>query len=206
MGQTTELLKRLFLEEWKTLLLANLLFTAFSLPLLTVGPALLAMNGVLTRRVDDRGNSSCWVDFWYVFKAKFWRGIQLEVTVGLYLLIILWSSSVAEQMEGVGGTILWLFMALSLFLAAMTGVYLVPLLADSSIPFFSALWDAVLLSFARLPRTLLAMGAVYGSLFVFLLLYPISVLPWAMLLLAAAAALSIALVWPAINELIFPQE
>ena len=42
MGQTTELLKRLFLEEWKALLLANLLFTAFSLPLLTVGPALLA--------------------------------------------------------------------------------------------------------------------------------------------------------------------
>lgn len=33
----------------------------------------------------------------------------------------------------------------------MTGVYLVPLLADSSIPFFSALWDAALLSFARLP-------------------------------------------------------
>ena len=59
MGQTTELLKRLFLEEWKALLLANLLFTAFSLPLLTVGPALLAMNGVLTRRADDRGNSSC---------------------------------------------------------------------------------------------------------------------------------------------------
>ena len=28
MGQTTELLKRLFLEEWKALLLANLLFTA----------------------------------------------------------------------------------------------------------------------------------------------------------------------------------
>ena len=101
---------------------------------------------------------------------------------------------------------LWLFISLSLFLAAMTGVYLVPLLADSSIPFFSALWDAALLSFARLHRTLLAMGAVYGSLCVFLLLYPISVLPWAMLLLAAAAAISVALVWPAINELIFPQE
>ena len=206
MGQTTELLKRLFLEEWKALLLANLLFTAFSLPLLTVGPALLAMNGVLTRRADDRGHSSCWVDFWYVFKAKFWRGIQLEAVVGLYLLIILWSASVAGQLDGAGRTMLWLFISLSLFLAAMTGVYLVPLLADSSIPFFSALWDAALLSFARLPRTLLAMGAVYGSLCVFLLLYPISVLPWAMLLLAAAAALSVALVWPAINELIFPQE
>ena len=158
MGQTTELLKRLFLEEWKALLLANLLFTAFSLPLLTVGPALLAMNGVLTRRADDRGNSSCWVDFWYVFKAKFWRGIQLEAVVGLYLLIILWSASVAGQLDGAGRTMLWLFISLSLFLAAMTGVYLVPLLADSSIPFFSALWDAALLSFARLPRTLLAMG------------------------------------------------
>ena len=108
MGQTTELLKRLFLEEWKALLLANLLFTAFSLPLLTVGPALLAMNGVLTRRADDRGNSSCWVDFWYVFKAKFWRGIQLEAVVGLYLLIILWSASVAGQLDGAGRTMLWL--------------------------------------------------------------------------------------------------
>ena len=138
MGQTTELLKRLFLEEWKALLLANLLFTAFSLPLLTVGPALLAMNGVLTRRADDRGNSSCWVDFWYVFKAKFWRGIQLEAVVGLYLLIILWSASVAGQLDGAGRTMLWLFISLSLFLAAMTGVYLVPLLADKHTVLFSA--------------------------------------------------------------------
>lgn len=206
MGQITELLKRFFLEEWKTLLLANLLFTAFSLPLITVGPALLAMNGVLTRRADSRGSSSCWMDFWYVFKAKFWRGVQLEVTAGLYLLAILWSASVAGQLDGAGRTVLQLFIVLSLFLSAMAGVYLVPLLADSSLPFCSALWDAVLLSFARLPRTLLAAGAVYGSLYVFLLLYPISVLPWAMLLLAAAAALSIALVWPAIDELIFPQE
>ncbi len=206
MEETTQLLKRFFTEEWKTLLLANILFTAFSLPVVTAGPALLAMNGVLTRRADGRGSSSCWEDFWSGFKAKFWRGIQLEAIAAMYLLAILWSVSVADQMEGAARTAMGLFTALSLFLAAAASVYWIPLLADSTIPFFQALWNAVLLAFARLPRTLLAILAVYGLLCVFVMLYPISVLPYAMLLLAVAAALSVALVWPAINELIFPED
>ena len=203
MGQTTELLKRLFLEEWKTLMVVNILFTLFSLPLITVGPALLAMNGVLTRRVDGRGTPGCWTDFWLVFRKKFWRSIQLEGAAAMYLLAIFWSASVAGRLEGTGRTVLWLFLSLSLFLAAAASVYLVPLLADSSVSFFPALWDAVLLAFARLPWTLLAAAAVYGLLGLALMFYPISVLPCGMLLLAAAAAFATAIVWPAINELIF---
>lgn len=206
MGQTTQLLKRLFSEEWKTLLLVNILFSAFSLPLVTAGPALLAMTGVLTRRADDRGSVSCWTDFWAVFKEKFWRGVQMEAAAAVYLAVILWSVSVAGRMEGAGREALKLFVLLSVSLAAGASVYLVPLLADSTIPFAACLCNAVLLAFARLPRTLLAVTGVYGLLAVFVLLYPVSVLPYAMFVLAAATALAVALVWPAILELIFAEE
>ena len=203
MEQTIARLKRLFLEEWKTLLMVNVLFTIASLPILTVGPALLAMNGVLTRVADDRSGCACWAEFWNVFKAKFWRGIQLEVIGGAYLFTVLWSGAVAQRLDTAGQTAMWLCLSLSVFLAAMVSVYLVPLLADSDLPFFRCLWNGVLLSFVRLPRTLLAMAAVYGLLYLFVLLYPVSVLPYAMLVLAVAAAISTAVVWPAVNALIF---
>lgn len=205
MHSTAELLKRFFCEEWKTLLLVNILAAVFSLPLITAGPALLAMNGVLIRLADGRCGISRWEEFWSVFKGKFWRGIQLEALAGLYLLAMLWSVALADNLEGTGRAAVWLFLSLSLFLAATASVYLVPLLADSRIPFFQALWDAVFLAAARLPRSILAAAAVYGLAYGFLLLYPISVLPYAMFAAAAAAAVSTAVVWPAIDKLIFSE-
>lgn len=205
MQSSVELLKRFFCEELKTLLLVNILTIAFSLPLVTAGPALLAMNGVLIRVADDRCGVSRWEEFWSVFKAKFWRGVLLEALAGLYLLAMLWSAALAGALEGAGRAAVWAFLSISLFLAATASVYLVPLLADSHIPFFQALWDSVFLAFARLPRSVLAAAAVYGLAYGFLLLYPISILPYGMFVAAAAAAVSIAVVWPAVDELIFPE-
>lgn len=205
MRRSLSLLKRLILEEWSTLLVVNLLAVLLSLPLVTIGPALLAMNGVLTRLVDDRFAGSTKDVFLTVFKEKIWRGIQLEIVAVLYVLAMLWCIAVADVLEGMGQMLLNGTLWISLFLAAITSVYLVPLLCDSDTPFFRALWNSLLLAFARLPQSILAVVCVYGLMFGFWLLYPISILPYAMIVLAAAAALSIAFTWPVIDELIFTE-
>lgn len=206
MRRSLYLLKRLFVEEWSTLLVVNLLAVLVSLPLVTIGPALLAMNGVLTRLVDDRFAGSTKDVFLSVFKQKFWRGIQLEAAAVVYILAMLWCVAVADKLEGMGQTLMNGTLWISLFLAAITSVHLVPLLSDSDTPFFQALWDSLLLAFARLPQTILAAVCVYGLLYGFWLLYPISIVPYAMIVLAAAAALSTAFTWPSIDELIFAEQ
>lgn len=205
MRRSLYLLKRLFLEEWSTLLVVNIMAVLLSLPLVTIGPALLAMNGVLTRLADDRFAGSTKDVFLSVFKEKFWRGIQLEALVFLYALPMLWCVAVADTLEGTSQMLLNGTLWVSLFLAAITSVYLVPLLCDSDSPFFKALWDSLLLAFARLPQSILAAVCVYGLMYGFWLLYPISILFYAMIVLAAAAALSIAFTWPVIDELIFAE-
>lgn len=199
MQQTVTIIKRFFGEEWKTLMILSALTVVFSLPVVTIGPALLALNGVLTRISDNRCDLSRIREFLNVFKRKFKRGLLLEVLAAIYIWAMLYARSLAESLSQ-GGTVVWVFLTISLSLAAMVSVYFVPLLADSRIPFFQALWDSVCLALAKLPRTLLAVAAVYGLGFVFILLYPISVLLYALFVLGAMAALSVAVTWPVISE------
>ena len=204
MGESVQMLRRLFGEEWKSLMVLSVAAAVCSLPLVTAGPALLAMNGALTRLADDRCRGGVLGEFWAVFRAKFLRGLALEGLAALYLLAMAYSAALADAVEGGGVVRVLLFLSLSL--AAMVSVYWVPLLADTTIPFFPALWDAVCLALACLPRTLLAAGAVCGLMGVFVLLYPITVLVYVLFLLAAAAAVSVSIVWPAIDTLLLSGE
>lgn len=47
-------LKRLFGEEFNNLLLLNLLTVGLCIPVVTAGPAILAMKGTLVKILDDR--------------------------------------------------------------------------------------------------------------------------------------------------------
>lgn len=206
MGDTIAILKRLFMEEWKTLMVVNLLTAVCSLPLFTIGPAILAMNGVLTRVADDRCGISRVDEFKSVFKAKFWRGLQLEILTALFLLMLIWGVALADVLEGPRQTVLMVCIFASLGLAAMTSVYFIPLLCDSKIPFFQALWNSVFLALGYLPRTLLAVVGGYGILIVFILLLPVSFPLLLAFAVAAAAACSIAVTWPAIDTTVFEEE
>lgn len=201
MHDTILILKRLFGEEWKNLMLLSLAAAAISLPLVTIGPAVLALHGVLTRLLDGRCAYNRLREFWSVFKAKFRRGLLLEAVAALYLLMVFWCVSIQDAMED--GAVLQIALCVSLFLAMGVGVYWVPLLADTTLPPLLALRNAVGLAVLRLPQTVLAVAAASGFLFLFVLLYPVSVLVYLLLGVGAMAAVSVSLVWPAVNDLLF---
>lgn len=68
-------IKRLFGEEFNTLLFLNLLTAALMLPVVTIGPALLALNGTLIKILDNTCDIRRVREYWRLFKKKFWKGI-----------------------------------------------------------------------------------------------------------------------------------
>lgn len=201
MRDTMTILKRLFGEEWKNLMLLSAAAAAVSLPVFTIGPAVLALHGVLTRVVDGRCDIDRFREFRSLLKAKFRRGLLLEGVGTLYLMMVLWCVGIRDIVRS-GGVVLEAALYASLFLAVGVGVHWVPLLADTTIPPIQALWDAVRLAFLRLPQTVLAVTALAGFVLLFVLLYPISTLVYLLLGLGAMAAVTVALVWPGVNSLL----
>lgn len=202
MQRTISILKRLFSEEWKTLLEINVMAAVLALPVITAGPALLAMYGVLVRLADDRCDGSRRAEFWTLFKAKFLHGVLVEVIAAAYGFAMFWCLAVAGQLSGAQQLVLRVLSFLSLFLAAGTGAFLIPLLGGAKMRFSAAFWNALRLAFGCLPRTLLSLVATGAVILFGAALFPMSVVPLAVFVVAAGAAVSVAVVWPAIDELI----
>ena len=175
MRDTVLTLKRLFGEEWKNLMLLSIAAAVFSLPLITIGPSLLALHGVLMRIMDGTCDLDRFREFRSLFRACFWRGLMLEAAAAGYLLVMFWCVALQDAM-GSGKAALQTALWVSLFLAGGVAVYLIPLLADKSLSGRQALRGAVDLAVLCLPQTVLATLALYGSIFLFALLYPVSFL------------------------------
>ena len=205
MRDTVLTLKRLFGEEWKNLMLLSIAAAVFSLPLITIGPSLLALHGVLMRIMDGTCDLDRFREFRSLFRACFWRGLMLEAAAAGYLLVLFWCVALQDAM-GSGKAALQTALWVSLFLAGGVAVYLIPLLADKSLSGRQALRGAVDLAVLCLPQTVLATLALYGSIFLFALLYPVSFLLYLLFGLGALAAVTVSLVWPGANELLYSEE
>ena len=96
-------LKRLFGEEFNNLLLLNLLTVGLCIPVVTAGPAILAMKGTLVKILDDRCDLRRIHEFWGLFKKKFWKGLLFEVLFILYGMMLLWCKSLADNVGGSAG-------------------------------------------------------------------------------------------------------
>lgn len=205
MRDTVLTLKRLFGEEWKNLMLLSMAAAAFSLPLITVGPSLLALHGVLMRIMDGSCDLDRFREFRSLFRSCFWRGLLLEVAATVYLLVIFWCAALQDVM-GNGKPVLQTALWVSLFLAGGVAVHLIPLLADTSLPVLHALRGAMSLAAFCLPQTVMATLALYGGIFLFVLLYPVSFLLYLLFGLGAMAAVTVSMVWPGANELLYSEE
>jgi len=195
--------KRLFGEEFKELVLLNLLTAALCLPVVTAGPALLALTGTMINILDNRCGLSRVKEFRSLFKEKFWKGVALEACVGAYGALLVWCVSLARAVPRGSGILLAAVM-LAGFLAAIVSVCLTAVLAGTELKFGEALWNAACLALGRLPRAALAAAFAYGLGYAAILLYPISVLLYVILMISCTQVLVVAALWPALDELILP--
>lgn len=194
-------IKRLFGEEFNTLLFLNLIVMLLCLPVVTIGPALLALTGTLVKIVDDRSQINRVKEFWSLFKSKFWKGILFELLLVGYAFLLLWSQSLALQLNDGKDFVLLLTLLFSI-LAAAVSVSTATILASVKASFGQCLWNGLLLAVGRFPRVALSALCVYGMLYVAFLLYPISLVPMMIIMISVTAVLSLACIWPALDELV----
>ena len=194
-------MKRMFQEEFNNLLFMNLLTAALCLPVVTIGPALLALNGTLVKIVDDRCRLNRVQEFFSLFKSKFWHGVVFELLFAGYAFILLWSQSLALHLGDYSDFLLILTLIMTI-LAAIVSVCVFFILASVRMSFTQALWNGFLLALGRFPRAALSALCVYGMLYLGLMLYPVSVLLAAVIMISVTAVLSLACIWPALDELV----
>lgn len=194
-------IKRLFGEEFNNLLFLNLIVMLLCLPVITIGPALLALTGTLVKILDDRCQLNRLKEFWSLFKSKFLVGVLFELLLAGYAFLLLWSQSLALRL-GDGSDFVLLLTFLFTILAAAVSVSTGAILASVKAPFGQCLWNGLLLAVGCFPRVALSAVCVYGMLYVGFLLYPISVVPVMVIMISTTAVLSLACIWPVLDELV----
>ena len=188
-------IKRLIGEEFNSLLIMNLITVLLCIPVVTIGPALFALNGTLIKILDDRCSLNRISEYWSTFKAKLLPGILYELIAAGYLLIILWAQSLAELL-GESGAFLSVWTTGIGILAAMVFAVGGVIMSGVKQPLAHSLWNSVLFAFGHLPKMLLSTAIIFGMLCVGYLLYPISLLPAAVIMISLTSALSISCIWP----------
>lgn len=149
-------------REWLTIVRMDLLACVSLVPLVTLPPAIMAMNHMARRMAVDQGVTAR--DFWRSFRDNFWRSYPTFFLAVLLPVISLWSSFFYAG-RVVGNFILFLPCVFSVFVfvgSMLMSAYLFPL-ASSGIPLGQAVRQSFGLSFAR-PGQALACALLNDSL------------------------------------------
>lgn len=82
----------IYFRKFWNLILANLLYILFCLPIVTIGPATAGLTKIL-RNYAREEHAFLWGDFWETFKKNFWRALLvgvLDLLVGLIIYYDAW--------------------------------------------------------------------------------------------------------------------
>lgn len=78
----------IYFRKFWSLILLNLLYILFCLPIVTIGPATAALTKVL-RNYAREEHSFIWADFWSTFKQNFWTGFFVGL-IDIVAVVVLW--------------------------------------------------------------------------------------------------------------------
>ena len=188
-------------REFWALLLVNVIYVLFCLPIITIGPATAALYRVTVTMVRDK-NVYAWKDFWEAFKSNWKQGLIFGIPFVLFLLAAVWMNLMG-LIQGVGSLLVvaavWTMIGLSVF------CYVFALISNVALPAWPLLKDAVFLMVLGKIRTLAAALVIYAVNMAMLLYWPLS-FPVALLLGSAFPTLfSSFMVWPVIQKYVIQE-
>ncbi len=174
-----EILGREFWQIWAL----NFYFLIASIPIITIGPATVAMHRVLVTMIRDE-NVYALRDFITAFKKNFKQGVIVGIPMVIFFIFgivlnigALANIEIAAVTESFGGMIssvlifLWTVLVVSLY------VYILPSIAYVDLTLLSQIKNSVLLMFLGHIRTLGAVAITVAALVAALYYFPISILP-----------------------------
>ena len=149
-----------FCQELAALVLTNILFLWACSPIVTVGPALLALTNVSLRRWREGRQRGTIRTFWEAFRCNLKQGIGLSIFLlvvgGALGLDLLWLSSAESR---AGAILLGVMIAVSILLGMLL-VYLLPVMCAGSLSLWEGACEAFRLAFLNWWRALTIMVAI----------------------------------------------
>lgn len=152
------------LNKLADLVFANLLFILFSLPVVTLGVSLTALQTVVLALAEDEENLVVRKRFWQAFRRDFKQSTLLWGIFAAAALILMGSNAAAQSMGGSLGRFYAVFLGALGILLAMAFLMAFPLQSRYPAPAVQTVKTAFLLMVLRLPLAA-GMLAVYLSFF-----------------------------------------
>lgn len=152
-----------FLEKTANLIILNLLWLVCCIPIVTIGPATAALYYVTLKIVRDE-EPYIIKGFFHSFKENLKQGIVLTLLLGAAGLILYVDFQFCASLKGFAGSALRLALLAGSLVVLMTASYAFPLLAQFQNTVYGNLKNALLLSLARLPYTLVILALQLSSL------------------------------------------
>lgn len=187
-------------REFWSLLTLNLIYLLACLPIVTIGPATVALSRVTATMVRDK-NVYPWRDFWDAFRKNLKQGFLFGIPATLFTFAAIWLN--INIMLGAGTLFYTAFIFLWTFLGVALCCYLFPMAAYIDLPTLPLAKNAVFLVILGRFRTIGAVAAPIAATVLAVAFYPFS--PIFMALLGFFAFLSLFnsfLIWHVIEEFV----
>lgn len=153
------------------LMLVNFLFILFSLPILTIGASLTAMNYVTLQMTEDK-HPSIFKSFFESFKQNFKQATGLWVlVVGMSAVFFAWYIVIENMIATNVASILRVFLYICIVLFAMVIIYIFYLQAKFENTIKETIKNAFLMSIRHLLTTFLSLVSIGGTAIV-IMFYP----------------------------------
>lgn len=154
-----------FMTKVADFILLDVLVFLFSLPIVTIGPALTAMNYVALKEVRDE-EGYLWRSFWKAFKQNFKQGFLIELIIIVAGAILFIDMRITYTWASVEDSLIarLLFFVLLGFTAvvAAASMYVFPMLAKFDNTVIKLVKNSILMCVKHLPQTIVMAIITYG--------------------------------------------
>lgn len=155
-------------------ILLNILVLVFSIPIVTIGPALTAMYYVALKEVRNE-EGYLWKSFWKAFKENFKQGFIIELIVILVAVVFYVNIVTCYRWTYEGSMLGQILMFLNIGLAIICVaalIYIFPLLAQFRNTVKGTLFNSLLMAMKHLPQTIVLL-ILTGLLVYAIISYPL---------------------------------
>ena len=162
------------LSRFADIVICNLMFVLFSLPVFTIGASLTALYTCTLQFVyeEDRDTGLVFRDFWLAFRRNFKQATILWLICLLILLFLGAYYWAVQNLEGAAGRLYQITFYLLVFLFLFGFVYLFPLQARYENTVGNTLRNAWLLGAAAFPWTVLCILLVVAAFYISFVMNP----------------------------------
>lgn len=148
-----------FLNKLGDIIIANMLFIFFSVPLITIGPALTALYHCMLRTVKGNNNGTI-KTFLRAFKDNFIQSLIIWLLIAMVSLLLIGNN---QFLAGIPDGFAQIFLYLTRFVMFLLGtftLYIFPVIAAFSNKLILLAKNALILAFIHFPTTLI-MGSTF---------------------------------------------